>query len=100
SRGEKVAVRVAVRRRDLPSFPLDGVRVEDRPHWPGAIIGRLRVLVHRHGRVEKVVLCWTELDILAVAIVVWRIRVDLMSEVAVRRITLGFIVKSLADLIH
>src|SRR5262249_22075231 len=87
-------------RRNLPSFPLNCSRIEDRPDRPGAIIGGLGVFVHRHRRIKKIVSGWIELDVLAIAIVVWRTRIDLATQVTMRRIALGLVVEPLADLVH
>src|SRR5262249_40087765 len=41
-----------------------------------------------------------ELNVCAVAIVIWRIGVDLVSKITVGRIAFGLVVKSFADLVH
>src|SRR5262245_11208595 len=49
---------------------------------------------------KKIVSRRIELDVLAIAIVVWRTRINLVTKITVGRIAFGFVVKPFADLVH
>src|SRR5262249_29301732 len=94
-----IAIGIDIGRHNLPLLSFHRVGVEYGPDGPSGVIRWFRVLVHRHGGVEKVVLGWIVFDILVIAVVVGRVGLDFVVHIAVGVIPFGFVVKSFPNLI-
>src|SRR5262249_16014147 len=94
-----IAIGIDIGRDNLPLLSFHRVGVEYSPDGPSGVIRWFRVLVHRHGGVEKVVLGGIVFDILVIAVVVGRVGFDFVVHIAVGVIPFGLIEQSFATVI-